>query len=122
MVALKFAAFPNPVGFCFVAIEMRAGGGGRCVHVRAGRGAVAEALAMDVKGVGPVEDGHHGSVSEGPAHFEGTVSRELLTSHGKHLGNRLPLWICSAPLAFIQPFSGTSGKPWPPPRARAAEL
>lgn len=91
------------------------------MHVSAGRGAVAEALAMDVKGVGPAEDGHHGSVSEGPAHFEGTLSRELLTSHGTHLGNRLPLWLCSAPLALLQPFSGTSGKPWPPPRARAAE-
>lgn len=39
MVAIKFAAFSNPVGFCFVAIETRAGSlGEMCVHVNAGGG------------------------------------------------------------------------------------
>lgn len=39
MVAVKFTAFPNPVGFCFVAIETRAGSlGEMCVHANAGGG------------------------------------------------------------------------------------
>ena len=39
MVAIKFAAFSNPVAFCFVAIETRAGSlGEMCVHVNAGGG------------------------------------------------------------------------------------
>lgn len=76
---------------------------------------VAEAPAVDVKGVGPAEDGHHGNVSEGPAHFEGTLSRWYT------LGEQSPFVDLQCSLALIQPFSGTSGKPWPPPRARAVE-
>ena len=39
MVAIKFAAFSNPVAFCFVAIETRAGSLGEMfVHVNAGGG------------------------------------------------------------------------------------
>jgi hypothetical protein len=68
MVTVKIAAFSNPVGFCFVAIETRAGSWGKMC--------VAELVVMAMKGEGPVEDGHHGSVSEGPAHFEGTLFRE----------------------------------------------
>lgn len=45
MVAVKFAAFPNPVGFCFVAIETRAGSlGEMCVFVSAGGGGVVEVV------------------------------------------------------------------------------
>ena len=40
MVSVKFAAFSNPVGFCFVATETGAGSLGEiCVHVSAGGGA-----------------------------------------------------------------------------------
>lgn len=51
MVAVKFAAFSNPVGFCFVAIETRAGSlGEMCVHVNAGGGVLGSTrLGEDVE-------------------------------------------------------------------------
>ena len=45
MVTVKFAAFTNPTGFCFVAVETRAGSlGGMYVLERAGGGCVVEVV------------------------------------------------------------------------------
>ena len=75
MVTVKFAAFTNPIGFCFVAVETRAGSlGGMCVLERAGGGCVVEVVenqswvaAMDMEWVRTA--GTVRKLWEGPAHL-----------------------------------------------------
>ncbi|KAF6104117.1 hypothetical protein HJG60_011164 [Phyllostomus discolor] len=99
MVVVKFAAFSNFVGLCFVAVDARASSLGEmlCACERWGRGCCGSGGQPELGGgcgCGVSEDSRKTVTPEvsmkAPPTLEGTLFRELLTAHGAHLGNRHP--------------------------------
>lgn len=133
-VAIKFAAFSNHVAFCFVTIETRTGSYGEmCVHVSAGGGGIMEVFRWKTRAGwwlctqsewGQQKDGHHRSLHESPTHFGGCSLQRASDCAWCTLGKQASLCrsVCRAPLAPVQPFSRTSGKPWPLPMAKPLSL
>lgn len=118
MVAVKFTAFPNPVGFCFVAIETRAGSlGEMCVHANAG-GGVSWKLWHTRAGWG-----HGGRTAQKslwrPCPLWGCSLQSAFDFEWCTLGEQASLCRSAGlPLALVQLFSRTSGKLWPLPEPK----
>lgn len=130
MVVVKFAAFSNFVGLCFVAVDARASilGEMLCACEWGGRGCCGSGGQPELgggRGCGVSEDSRKTVTTEVSLKalptLEGTLFRELLIAHGTHLGNRHPFVDPQGPPGACPALQWNIWKALAPPRGRTSE-